>query len=72
MCKIFLQLYVAYIVSGLYISMNTEGQSDGPPSQLAHSAKYTLCSVGYTPCVQEARDAYTSWMQMDDPDEGKP
>ncbi|CAH4038188.1 unnamed protein product [Pieris brassicae] len=62
--------YVRTFLSPVYEEFHHKNETGR--KNLCSLAKNFLCHAGYKPCIEEAREAYTKWMEMPNPDEGNP
>ncbi|XP_072939731.1 aminopeptidase N isoform X2 [Epargyreus clarus] len=68
------QAYVRILLSPLYEELIKDVREDEENwrKNLRGLTKTFLCQAGYKPCIQEAQEQYSKWMQAKNPDEGNP
>ncbi|XP_045766151.1 aminopeptidase N isoform X1 [Maniola jurtina] len=66
--------YVRNLLAPLYNELGKDASDKEHKwkKSLRSNARYFLCSTGYKPCVQEAQEQFSKWMQAPNPDEGNP
>ncbi|KAJ8727747.1 hypothetical protein PYW07_001866 [Mythimna separata] len=68
------QAYVRVLLSPLYEELVKDEKEDEEPwrKNLRSLTKTFLCQAGYKPCIRDAQDQFSKWMQAKNPDEGNP
>ncbi|XP_075971885.1 aminopeptidase N [Anticarsia gemmatalis] len=68
------QAYVRILLSPLYEELAKDEKEDEEAwrKNLRALTKSFLCKAGYKPCIREAQEQYSKWMQAKNPDEGNP
>ncbi|XP_049870006.1 aminopeptidase N [Pectinophora gossypiella] len=68
------QAYVRALLSPLYEELvkNEREDEENWRKNLRSHTKAFLCQAGYKPCIREAQEQYSKWMQAKNPDEGNP
>ncbi|XP_022825011.1 aminopeptidase N [Spodoptera litura] len=68
------QAYVRVLLSPLYEELAKDEKEDEEPwrKHLRSLTKTFLCQAGYKPCIRDAQEQYSKWMQAKNPDEGNP
>ncbi|PNF41264.1 hypothetical protein B7P43_G01487 [Cryptotermes secundus] len=63
--------YARFLLARLVESLGAPQPDDcSEKTELRSRARVCLCQLGHQPCVVDARDAYSKWMQAEDPDAG--
>ncbi|OWR47404.1 protease m1 zinc metalloprotease [Danaus plexippus plexippus] len=72
--KFCLRAYVRTLLTPLYNEMVRDVKDDGDNRRksLYSLTKTFLCQVGFKPCIMEAQEQFSNWMQAPNPDEGNP
>ena len=71
MSECLLQEYVRFLLTRLTQSLGIpQPDESSKKAELRSSAAYFLCQLGHQPCVANAREAFSNWMQIEDPDAG--
>jgi hypothetical protein len=66
-----LQEYARFLLTRLTQSLGVpQPDESGKKAKLRSSADSLLCQLGHQPCVADAREAFSKWMQNEDPDAG--
>ncbi|KAG6450130.1 hypothetical protein O3G_MSEX006399 [Manduca sexta] len=66
--------YVRTLLTPLYEELIKDVREDEEKwrKNLRSLTKTFLCQAGYKPCIREAQEQYSKWMQAKSPDEGNP
>lgn len=70
----FAQAYVRTLLTPLYEELIKDEREDEENwrKNLRGHTKTFLCQAGYVPCIKEAQEQFSKWMQAKNPDEGNP
>ncbi|XP_026322027.1 aminopeptidase N [Hyposmocoma kahamanoa] len=68
------QAYVRTLLTPLYEELIKDEREDEENwrKNLRGHTKTFLCQAGYAPCIKEAQEQFSKWMQAKNPDEGNP
>jgi len=66
-----LQEYARFLLTRLTQSLGIpQPDESSKKANLRSTANYVLCDLGHQPCVADARETFSKWMQTEDPDAG--
>ena len=66
-----LQEYARSLLTRLKQSLgNPRPDESSKTAKLRSNADSVLCQLGHQPCVADAREEFSKWMQNEDPDAG--